>query len=43
MALWDNRATMHYAVADYWPERRLMHRVTIETDEVGEMKAAAAE
>jgi taurine dioxygenase len=42
MALWDNRATMHYAVADYWPERRLMNRVTIETDEVGEMKAAAA-
>jgi taurine dioxygenase len=40
MALWDNRATMHYAVADYWPERRLMNRVTIETDEVGEMKAA---
>jgi len=35
MAFWDNRATMHYAVADYWPERRLMHRVTIETDDIG--------
>lgn len=35
LALWDNRATMHYAVADYWPERRLMHRVTIETDDIG--------
>lgn len=35
-ALWDNRASMHYAVADYWPERRLMHRLTIETDRIGE-------
>ena len=35
MAFWDNRATMHYAVADYWPARRLMHRITIETDELG--------
>ena len=35
MAFWDNRATMHYAVADYWPEKRLMHRVTIETDDIG--------
>jgi len=43
MALWDNRATMHYAVADYWPERRLMNRVTIETDAIGQMKAVAAE
>ena len=43
MALWDNRATMHYAVADYWPERRLMNRVTIETDEVGVGKAVVAE
>jgi len=43
MALWDNRATMHYAVADYWPERRLMNRVTIETDEVGVEKAVVVE
>ena len=35
MAFWDNRITMHYAVADYWPARRLMHRITIETDELG--------
>jgi taurine dioxygenase len=35
MAFWDNRATMHYALADYWPERRLMHRITIETDDIG--------
>ncbi len=32
VAMWDNRASMHYAVADYWPEHRLMHRLTIESD-----------
>jgi taurine dioxygenase len=35
IALWDNRAAMHYAVADYWPAHRLMHRVSIETDSIG--------
>lgn len=34
VAMWENRASMHYAIADYWPERRLMHRLTIETDEL---------
>ena len=29
MAIWDNRATQHYAVADYDNLPRLMHRVTI--------------
>ena len=29
IAFWDNRCTLHYAASDYWPERRLMQRVTI--------------
>ena len=29
VAMWDNRATTHYAVADFYPEHRLMHRVTV--------------
>ncbi len=30
LAIWDNRATWHYAVNDYPGERRLMHRITLE-------------
>jgi len=29
VAIWDNRATQHYAVADYDDQPRLMHRVTV--------------
>ncbi|MCB0962570.1 MAG: TauD/TfdA family dioxygenase [Acidimicrobiales bacterium] len=29
VAFWDNRATQHYAVSDYYPERRVMERITI--------------
>jgi len=39
IAFWDNRATLHYAVADYWPARREMNRVTIETDDLGSGEA----
>ncbi len=31
LAVWDNRVTQHYAVADY-SQRRLMHRITIKGD-----------
>lgn len=40
MAFWDNRAALHYAVADYWPKKRLMHRVTIVEDALGAAGAA---
>ncbi|WP_373083792.1 TauD/TfdA dioxygenase family protein [Sneathiella sp.] len=29
-AMWDNRSTVHYAVADYYPNHRLMQRVTMQ-------------
>ena len=32
MAMWDNRATMHYAVADYLPSYRCMNRITVIRD-----------
>ncbi len=32
IAFWDNRITQHYAVADYLPERRTMHRATVVGD-----------
>ena len=32
VAMWDNRCTMHYAIGDYMPHKRTMHRVTILND-----------
>jgi taurine dioxygenase len=32
IAFWDNRCTQHYAVQDYWPQRRTMERATIVGD-----------
>jgi alpha-ketoglutarate-dependent sulfate ester dioxygenase len=32
IAIWDNRATQHYAVADYGDQPRLLHRITIAGD-----------
>ncbi len=32
IAIWDNRGTQHYAVVDYLPHRRVMHRVAVVED-----------
>jgi len=32
IAFWDNRAAQHYASSDYWPQVRVMERVTIVGD-----------
>ncbi len=32
IAMWDNRCTMHYAIGDYMPQHRKMHRITILND-----------
>jgi taurine dioxygenase len=32
IAMWDNRITMHYAVADYLPAYRCMNRITVISD-----------
>ncbi len=29
VAFWDNRAVQHFALSDYWPQRRVMERASI--------------
>lgn len=33
VAFWDNRCTLHYAVDDYRPQHRIMHRATLVGDQ----------
>ena len=45
LVFWDNRLVMHAAVHDYYPQRRLMERVTIKGDRpvgVGETATGSA-
>jgi taurine dioxygenase len=32
VAFWDNRCTQHYAVADFYPQKRVVERITISGD-----------
>jgi taurine dioxygenase len=32
LAIWDNRATQHYALSDYGDETRIMRRITLQGD-----------
>jgi len=32
VAIWDNRSTQHYAVGDYFPQHRKLHRITVTAD-----------
>lgn len=43
IAMWDNRVTMHYAVADYLPAYRCMNRITVVRDRRAGPARAAAE
>lgn len=40
IAFWDNRSAQHYAVHDYFPQHRIMERVTIKGDRPVGVQAA---
>ena len=41
LVMWDNRCTMHYAVGDYLPNYRCMHRITVIRDQRAAAKSQA--
>ena len=38
IAIWDNRSTQHYALADYWPHERVNQRVTFDEPQSSKQK-----